>query len=77
MHLDTMPGPLDQLHHRDGRRHQAWRDDENQVGLVLSIGRAAEQSPKHRNGSKPRHLRKIPFIAALQEPGNREALTVP
>src|SRR6185369_8409455 len=56
--------------------HQMRRDDDDQIGLVLLIVHAAEQSPQNWNRSQPRNLGPEPQIVGLQQAGNRKALAI-
>ena len=60
-------------HHR---RDEPRRHDDDQIRLLLLVGRAAEQRAEDRHRTNPRHLRKVAGILAGQKPRDREALPI-
>ncbi len=66
--LDRIAGP--------GRPHQARRDDDGEIGLVLLIALAREQRTEHRHVAEPGHLVLRGGALVLQQAAQREALAV-
>src|SRR4051794_32100756 len=61
---------------RARRTHQSWRDDDDEVGLVLLVGPARKQLTEHRHVAKPRELFLLSLARVLQKPADHEALAV-
>src|SRR6266567_1543959 len=58
------------------RTHQTRRDDDDQIGFFLLIRGAARERAKHRYVGKPRQLLLIGRQVVLQQPSDREALSI-
>src|SRR6266700_5694218 len=59
-----------------GRTHEARRNDDDQISFLLLIRGAARERAKHRHVSQPRQLLLIGRQVVLQQPCDREALSV-
>ena len=60
-------------HHR---RDEPRRYDDDQIRLLLLVGRTAEQRAEDRHRANPGYLREVVGILAGQQPRDREALAV-
>ncbi len=59
-----------------GGRDEMRRDEDDEIGLVLLVGRTAEQRAQHRHGADPGQLVDVLHVAGLQQAGDGEALSV-
>src|ERR1700681_3245331 len=76
---EKRPGPGWKRWHFVGvqRSNQSRRDQHHQLGSLRSLGLALEQRADDRKTAQNRHRGTIFLRDVVQEPGNRERLTVP
>src|SRR5262245_37532954 len=56
--------------------HEAWRNNDDEIRLLLLVGSAAKQGTKHRYIADPRQLIVRLRVFGLQQSSNGEALAI-